>query len=230
MKGDKDLALFLEAVATADLSRFPVLRADPLPNDPQGKPTENRYPELVFWINAYNAHVVKALSDAYPINSPDDIKDFDTAQTRVVAGQPWSFRDMRKKISSFDPLALFTLTNGTVGGPILQPVAYRYYGIDEQLKNAAQNFVNDPRNVRLVRIKNTVTLNAYLLEFNEAFAPKSEPKKLLGVRSLLSAYAERRTGGSYFRTNDYRIDLERTDRSLNHQASDSAISGSVGGS
>ncbi len=137
LKGSKELDLYLQAVATADLSKFPVLPVRALPDeksttaqtgkDKKGvKVTENRNVELAFWINAYNAHVLKTLADAYPIGGPGDIKDFDTAKTHVVAGQKWSLRDLRRKIVGFDPRALFTLTTGTRGGPLLEPRTYRF--------------------------------------------------------------------------------------------------------
>jgi hypothetical protein len=223
LKADKNLDEYLQAVATADLSKFPVLPGAPKPDDKEAKPTQNRNPELVFWINAYNAHILKTLANAYPINSPDDVKDLDTAKTHRVAGQDWSLRDMRKKITSFDPRALFALTNGTVGGPLLQPVAYRYAGIDQQLENAVQTFVDDPRNVELLRINNRVTLNSYFSEFNEAFAPNTDPKRMIGVRFLLSSYSRRRGERSYFTTNEYSIDTKKSDRTLNIKSSDLAV-------
>jgi hypothetical protein len=145
LKGDKNLDEYLRAVASADVSKFPILPVPPKIDEKTGKPivltgkaAENRGPELVFWINAYNALVVKTLANAYPLNSPDEVKSFDTAKTHRVAGQTWSLLELRKKIASFDPRALFALTNGTVGGPLLQPIAYRFSGIDQQLENAVQ--------------------------------------------------------------------------------------------
>jgi hypothetical protein len=223
LKGDKNLVEYLQAVATADLSKFPVLPGAPKPDDKDAKPTENRNPEMVFWINAYNAHILNRLANAYPINSPDEIKDLDTAKIHRVAGQDWSLREMRKKIASFDPRALFTLTNGALGGPLLQAVSYRFAGIDQQLENAVQTFVDDPRNVELLRINNRVTLNSYFSEFNEAFAPNTDPKRMLGVRFLLSSYSRRRGERSYFTTNDYSIDTKKSDRALNVKSSDIAV-------
>ncbi|HEX8236525.1 MAG TPA: DUF547 domain-containing protein [Abditibacteriaceae bacterium] len=226
LKGDKNLDEYLQAVATADLSKFPTLPGAPKPDDKDAKPTENRNPEMVFWINAYNAHILRTLANAYPISSPDEVKDLDTAKVHRVAGENWSLRDMRRKIASFDPRALFTLTNGTLGGPLLQPIAYRFTGIDQQLENAVQTFVDDPRNVELLRMNNRVTLNSYFNEFNEAFAPNTDPKRMVGVRFLLSSYSRRRGERAYFTTNDYSIDTKKSDRTLNIKSSDVAVTGS----
>lgn len=229
LKGDKNLVAYLEAVAGADLSKFPVFPVPPKIDERTGKPaegakpTESRNAEMVFWINAYNAHILNRLASAYPISSPDEVKDLDTAKVHRVAGQDWNLRDMRKKVTSFDPRALFTLTNGTLGGPLLQPIAYRFSGIDQQLENAVQTFIDDPRNVEVLRINNKVTLNSYFSEFNEAFAPNSDPKKMVGVRFLLSSYSRRRAERSYFTTSDYTIDTKKSDRALNIKANDLSV-------
>jgi hypothetical protein len=160
LKGNKISTRICRPLPPPISASFPVFPIPPRVNERTGKveesarPTENRNAEMVFWINAYNAHIVNRLAAAFPINSPDEIKDLDTAKVHRVAGQDWSLRDMRKKIGSFDPRALFTLTNGTLGGPLLQPIAYRFSGIDQQLENAVQTFIDDPRNVELLRINN----------------------------------------------------------------------------
>ena len=147
LKGDPYLDIFVKGAAIADVSQFPVLPLPPLPDDKDAKPRQSRMPELVFWINAYNANVLKTVADAYPINKIDEIKDFDTAKTHRIAGQNYSFRELRQKIAGFDPRALFALTDGTKGGPLLAPAAYRLSGINDLLEIAVSNFVRDPRNV-----------------------------------------------------------------------------------
>jgi hypothetical protein len=230
LKTDKNLGLYLQAVATADLAKFPVLKLPPKEDDKNKKWREDRNAELVFWINAYNAHILKAIADAYPVNSPDEIKDFDTAKTRVVAGENYSFRDMRKKIAGFDPRALFALTNGTKGGPRLAPRAYRFADINDTLELSAKNFVNDPQNVSLLRIQNEVTVNSYLTEFNDVFAPRSDPKRMEGVRFLLGSYTDQRGQRSYYVTskNDYRIKTNKTDRTLNYRSKTSPSTSTSG--
>lgn len=226
LKGSKELDLYLQAVATADLSKFPVLPVRVLPDEKdkagqtskdkkEVKVTESRNVELAFWINAYNAHVLKTLAAAYPINGPGDIKDFDTAKTHVVAGQRWSLRELRLKIVGFDPRALFTLTTGTRGGPLLEPRTYRFPNLNQSLESAVFAFVNDERNVALNRIQGKVTLSDYFVEANDLFARSGDRKKLGGARALLAAYTSQRTNGKYFTTNDYQVELRPADRSLN---------------
>jgi len=215
LKGDKDLAQYIQATATADLSLFPTWEIEAGTKDKNAKPKIDRSAELVFWINAYNAHVLKTLSDAYPLDSPDEIKDFDTAKTHRVAGKDYSFAEMREKIIAFDPRALFALTDGTLGGPMLALTAYRFRDIDLTLNSAANTFVNDDRNVSVERIANKVTISDYFSAANAPFTPLGERRKMAGVRLLLSAYTDKRGQRAYFTANDYQIILKPRDRKLN---------------
>jgi hypothetical protein len=228
LKGNKNLDLFLQAVATADLSQFPTFEVQPDPKDKNGKVTINRNAELVFWINAYNAHILKTLADAYPLKSPDEIKGLDTDKTHRVAGNLYSLRELREKIIEFDPRALFALTEGTRGGPMLSMHAYRFYGFNDMLNAAVNAFINDPRNVEVVRIQNKVTVNDFLKQANDLFANRANSgnRKLGGLRFLLSSYTDRRGERSYFTTNDYQIIFKSRDRNLNQKESSSVVAGS----
>jgi hypothetical protein len=227
LKGNKNLELFLQAVATADLSQFPSFEVQPDPKDKKGKVTINRTPEMVFWINSYNAHLLKTLADAYPIRSPDEVKNLDTDKTHRIAGNLYSLREVREKIIEFDPRALFALTEGTRGGPALMLQAYRFAGINDLLNAAVSAFVNDPRNVEVVRIQNKVTVNNFLEQANPLFAERAinSRSKQSGVRFLLTSYTDQRGQRSYLTTNDYQIIFKPRDRSLNQKESSSAVSG-----
>lgn len=228
LKGDPYLDIFVKGVAVADVSQFPVLPLPPLPDDKDAKPRQSRAPEMVFWINAYNANVLKTVADAFPINNIGEIKDFDTAKTHRIAGQNYSFRELRQKIAGFDPRALFALTDGTKGGPLLAPAAYRLSGINDLLEIAVSNFVRDPRNVQVDRLKNTVYVNDFAKQANDAFAPDNKnDRKMTGVRNILAAYSDTRGGRNFLNTNDYKIELRSADRSINDGKVSAAPTASV---
>lgn len=226
LKGDADLNLFVRAIALADVSKFPVLTIQPKIDERTGmpakgaKPTQNRDAELAFWINAYNASILQTIARAYPINSPDEIKGFDSDKTHRVAGRDWSLREMRLKIVGMDPRAFFSLTNGARGGPLLASGAYRFLGLNRILNINASTFLNDKRNIELVRIQNKVTLSDVLQDANDLFASQATGRKnkMAGLRYLLSAYSDQRGDRSYFTTNDYQIALKKSDRRLNSKA------------
>ena len=221
LKGNKHLDMYIKAVAVADLTQFPVF--DVYKTDPktgrESKVTKNRAPELVFWINTYNAMVLSTIANAYPIKAITEIKDFDTAQTHLVAGKNYSFKDMRDKILSFgDPRAVFALVSGTAGGFLPSPTAIRYIELDRRLDAAISIFVNDPRNVTLNRIQNLVTVSPIFKEVDAHFKIIGGRKKWDGIRAVLSGYTEQRGPRAYFTTNDYRIEFGQYDRSINDRS------------
>ncbi|HVF84412.1 MAG TPA: DUF547 domain-containing protein [Abditibacteriaceae bacterium] len=213
LRGDANLDTFIKAVATADVSRFPVL---PVKDEKTGEVTQSRNPEMVFWINAYNAHVLKTISDAFPIDNTQAIKNFDTAKTHMVAGQMWSLADLRKKIVDFDARALFTLTDGSRGGPMMMPQAYRFRTINNDLNDAVARFINDPRNIEITRIQNKVVLSDYFKTANDIFSKKQDAKKMAGLRLLLASYSTNKGGfRGYLSNNPYQITFKPADKALN---------------
>ena len=171
---------------------------------------------MVFWVNAYNALVLKTIADAYPINNVGDIKNFDTAKVHTVAGQQYSLAELRQKIGKMQPRALFALTDGTTSGPKLAPRVYRWDGFSQALEAAADAFVNDARNVTLDRIQNRVTVNEFLAEVDEPFKPKNARRKWDGIRQVLASYTDARANRSYFDTGDYQVVFVPRDRDLNN--------------
>ncbi len=212
LKGDADLEFYIAALALADVSKFPVLiRKDAK----TGKEFEDRNFELVFWINAYNATVLKTIADAWPIANTGEIKDFETAKTHQIAGQAWSLRDVRQKIAKLEPRALFALSDGTRGGPLLAPTAYRYATINSSLERVAQTFISDPRNITISRINNTVVISDFFRGINPYFSKKNDAKRMDGVRSLLALYSTRGADRNYLTTTDYRLDFANASRAIN---------------
>jgi hypothetical protein len=219
LKDNKYLGWFLKAVATADLSQFPTFEF--MENDPEtGRPTikrKDRTMELVFWINAYNAHLLSTIAQAYPIKSVDAIKDFDTAKVHNVAGKNYSFKELREKILSFgDPRALFALASGTAGGILPSPTAVRYVEYDDRMNSAVSVFVNDPRNVVINRIQNVVIVNSTFKDVSDLFKT-GQHQKYEGIRFVLAGYTEGNAKG-YLGSGEYRIEFKEADRSLNDKS------------
>jgi hypothetical protein len=221
LKNNKNLQWFLKAVATADLKQFPTF--DVLETDPktgrQSKVRKDRTSELVFWINAYNAHILNSIAEAYPVSSVDSIKNLDTAKTHVVAGQSYSLAEMRAKIVSFgDPRALFALTTGTSGGFLPAPTALRYEEFNDRLNQAVSLFVNDPRNVSINRLQNEVTVSSQLRDVSDAFKVGGR-MKYEGIRMVLAGYTQSRSDRGYFATTQFKINFKEASRMLNDRTS-----------
>ena len=211
LKGDENLEKFVRAVAAADVTKFPVFKAAPVeeanPNATKKEqaPQDDRSWELAFWINAYNAHFIKAIADAYPLSNVTTVKDFDKARTRVVAGQNLSFEQMRAKIAAFDPRALFALIDGTKSGPAMASQAYRWTGLSTLLDANISGFMNHPNNVQLTRIQNKVAVSEFLASVDEAFKPKGARRKWDGIRWLLTTYTQQRADRNFYAANEYEV-------------------------
>lgn len=223
LKDNVDLKRFLLAVSTADTTKFPVFQVAPTEDELKinraAKSRADRSAELVFWINAYNALVLQTVTDAYPIDAVSEIKDFDTAKHRV-ASEDLTFAQMRERIAAFDRRALFTLTDGSQGGPLLNPKAYRWADLGVLLQHAVETYINNDQNVTVTRIDNRVEVAPFLTSVSSYFSDSqiaggAERKNLNGVRALLGQYTDKRANKSYLVTNDYRIIEKLPNRRLN---------------
>lgn len=108
--------------------------------------------QLAYWINAYNAFVLRAVIDNYPIRgrAPDypanSIRQvpgaFERRQFRA-GGRSLTLDTIEKEIiAGFDePRALLALTRGALGGPRLKSEAYTAERLDSQLTTMTSELV-----------------------------------------------------------------------------------------
>jgi Protein of unknown function, DUF547 len=118
----------------------------------------DRPEQLAYWINLYNALVVRVVLDHYPIAS---IRDLSLAsgsagpwddQLVEIEGAPVSLSDIQNRILRpiwQDPRVLYALSCGAVGCPNLQPEPYQADRLDHQLSKAAMVYINDPRCIQI---------------------------------------------------------------------------------
>ncbi len=218
IKGNNDLETFVRAVAIADMKKFPTWTITADPEVKGSKDGIDRTAELAFLINAYNGLFIKAIADAYPLDGPSQIKDLDTAKTRVVGGETYSFADLRRKIAAIDPRALFALPDGTNSGPRASPMVYRYLGLNSVLNEVIKSFVNDVTRVQPpLRLQNTVQVSPWLATIDEYFKTKSNRRKWSGVRTILEGYTSRSSDQRYLTTGEYQIQFNLNNNTLNEQ-------------
>jgi hypothetical protein len=114
-----------------------------------------------FWINAYNALVLRTVINAYPIKgkatnfpaiSVGQLPGaFDKVKHRV-AGQVLSLDEIENLIAALgDARLLVALGRGTIGSARLRSEVYRGAKLDDQLNDAVKGFVKGARNFRLDR-------------------------------------------------------------------------------
>ena len=123
--------------------------------------TAYRRPEqMAYWINLYNALVVKLVLDHYPIAS---IRKLDRSGGGAKSS-PWnrplitidgvalSLNDIENHVLkpiSDDPRLLYAITCAAIGCPNLQPMPFSSRQLDQQLSDAAMAYVNDPRCIEI---------------------------------------------------------------------------------
>jgi Protein of unknown function, DUF547 len=119
--------------------------------------TYDRAEQMAYWINLYNALVVRLVVDHYPIAS---IRDVGSRSGKPGGGGPWadklveiegmplSLNDITHRILRpiwHDPRVHYALACGAVGCPNLQPEPFDAAQLERQLNEVAMAYINDPR-------------------------------------------------------------------------------------
>ncbi len=144
------------------------------------KPTEMSYnAQLAFWINTYNALIIKGVIDHYPTTSVRKIKAFGGFFSRLkfqVAGEKYSLNQIEHDIirtEFVDPRVHFALVCASKSCPPLENVVYLPETIEEQLDAVTRKFVTDPEKVKFDREKRRVYLSKifkwYKKDFTEGY-------------------------------------------------------------
>ncbi len=154
------------------------------------KPREMSYnAQLAFWINTYNALVIKGVIDHYPTKSVRKVKWFSGFFSRLkfqVAGETYSLNQIEHDIirSEFvDPRVHFALVCASKSCPSLENVVYLPETIEEQLDAVTLKFVTDSDKVRLDREGRRVYLSKIFKWYAEDFTEGYE-----GVADFLADY------------------------------------------
>ena len=126
-------------------------------------PEELSYNErLTFWVNAYNALVIKGVVNHYPITSVRKVKLFNGFFSRLkfqVAGKMYTLDEIEHgtiREEFVDPRVHFVLVCASKSCPPLWNRAYTAETIEERLETATFNFVRNPEQVRIDRAKRRV--------------------------------------------------------------------------
>jgi hypothetical protein len=116
--------------------------------------------QMAFWINLYNALVVRLIVDHYPIASIRDIGKGPgepgagpwQQQLVEVEGIPLSLHDIAHRILRpiwRDPRVHYALACGAMSCASLQPEPFYGDQLDRQLSEAAMAYINDRRCIRI---------------------------------------------------------------------------------
>ena len=133
--------------------------------------TAPRDEQLAFWLNAYNAVVLRTIVDRYPIPlrttqyPPHSIRQIPGAFERLqhkVAGRMVTLDQIEQTVLAafHDPRAYLALGRGAVGGGRLRSEAFTAARLEAQLKEVADECVSRPECVQLDRASNTLNVSS----------------------------------------------------------------------
>lgn len=169
--------------------------------DPGTVGAADREARLAFWINAYNACMLRLVADHYPIrkdrglfawirntvagrpaNSVWQIPDVFTATHCTIAGAERSQDQIEHEIirPMGEPRIHFAVNCAARSCPVLWPEAYDGARLDEQLDRAVAALVSDPRHFLVDGT--AIRLNKVLDWFKDDFGGEE------GLRSFFAAY------------------------------------------
>lgn len=121
----------------------------------------NRNEQLAYWINLYNALVVRMVAEYYPIDTIQEINVspglFSVgpwgANVVTVDGTKLSLDDIQNRIVRAiwnDPRTHYALNDGCIGAANLSKQAFQGSTIDAQLHQAAYEYINSLRCIQVI--------------------------------------------------------------------------------
>jgi len=106
----------------------------------------NEEDKKTFLINAYNIFVIKQLTDAYPVKSPQDVKGFYDNKLFTVLGKKYSLNEIEnnelRKVYK-DPRFHFVLVCGALGCPPIINDVYTPENLETQLTTQTKLALNN---------------------------------------------------------------------------------------
>ncbi|MDA2916843.1 DUF547 domain-containing protein [Nitrospinae bacterium AH_259_B05_G02_I21] len=195
--------------------------------------------QIAFWINAYNAIVLKTIIDNYPITPSffklavfprhsiwhisgvwDDIK-------HPIMGRPMSLNAIEHETLRKDfnePRLHVSIVCAAISCPPLRDEPFTGKRLEAQLEDQARRFVANPHNFQIDRAARRVELSSIFKWFGEDFVATYGTDNTFNghrpvVRAVLS-FASRHLGAEdrrYLDTQQYSIHYTDYDWSLNEQ-------------
>jgi hypothetical protein len=199
---------------------------------------QSREAQIAFWINAYNALVIRTVVDHYPIagQSPTypaaSLRQVPGAFDRVshqVAGRMLTLDDIEQKVlpAFQDPRVFLALGRGAIGGPRLRSEAFVADRLERQLATAAAECADHAQCVRIdhdgnrLRVssifawRRTEFISAYADRAGAAFSARSPIERAIIGIILPSLYGAER---EFLERTNFQLDYLPFDWTLNDMA------------
>lgn len=204
---DRDWARVLQARVRNGLVDYDGLAAHPQDLDryyalisvtgPSSTPDQfpTRVAAAAYWINAYNAMVLKAVLSRYPTKSMYDLAlpRLESEYTFRVDGRVCTLADVEAQVlavSGNDVRVLFAASRAALGTPPLSSEPYRAEILDRQLAAAAARALDDPHIMRIEPSAHSIYLWQLILRRREDFEDYWRNRRRASSGRLLDALTE----------------------------------------
>lgn len=184
--------------------------------DPDGLPSDKD--RLAFWINAYNAFVIKGVLDEYPIKSVLKVgwiphsffkrKEFKTKHGEITL-QVLENEKLREAFR--EPRIHFVINCASISCPKLIREAYSAEKLEEQLEAQAVSFINDKSRNYLDKQNKTLYLSHIFKWYEGDFVRNGE-----GTEEYVAGYLNA-DDAEFVRNNEITIKYLEYDWGLNEQ-------------
>ena len=160
---------------------------------------KTRNDKMAYWINAYNALVIKIMIENPEVESILDIffKHAIFLKKHLVGGEKISLSDIEHKIlrgEYKDPRIHFVINCASISCPPLGKRIIKSETLDDQLNEKTYKFINNTANVHVDHSKKTIFLNKIFKWFRKDFGD---------VKSYICKYME--NDSNCLNISDYRI-------------------------
>jgi hypothetical protein len=135
--------------------------------------------EIAYWMNAYNAFVMKGVVDRWPTQSVRDLGalyGFFRRKDYVAGGSKISLVHLENEIlrkQYEEPRLHFGIVCASISCPLLARDAFTGENLDRLLDRLTSQFINERRNVTIDPARNEVTLSAVFDWYKKDFVKES---------------------------------------------------------
>lgn len=151
--------------------------------------------QRVYWINGYNALVLHAIIDQYPIrgssssypqNSVMQLAGIFSGQQHQIAGERFTLQEIEDTLTGLgDARVILALGRGAVGSPRLRSEAFSEQRLEAQLQAVVDDFATTPRHVWVDRTGGEIVVSAVIGWRTDQFSTLAGPDEAGTGRTLL---------------------------------------------
>lgn len=150
---------------------------------------------VAYWVNAYNACVLLAVLESYPISTVYDLSlpPLEFSHTFSVDGRTRNLAAMEEqvlKVSAGDVRVLFTMSAAALGMPRLEDRPLRANILEQQLSEAAARELDNPRILRIDHSRKSILVWQEVLRRQEAFLAYWRTRRRVATAFLFNVLLE----------------------------------------